>query len=97
MKVVRLEVNGRADGLSVVGEQVKNAATGRDHSCVVEGLQVVQDHRLALLVGHRLSGERHRFRSSWCLWAGRAASGAGASSTQRAACTTSLTVSTWAA
>jgi hypothetical protein len=57
--------------LSVVGEQVKNAAAGRDHSCVVEPLQVFQDNRLALLVGHRLSGECHRFRSSWCLWAGR--------------------------
>src|SRR5262249_50526807 len=45
--------------LRVVGEQRQDAVPGRRDAAVVEGLQVLERHRLALLVGHRLLAERH--------------------------------------
>src|SRR3954454_6005122 len=44
----------REHHLSIGGEQLKDAVSGRRHAAVVEGLQVLQRDRLALLVGHRL-------------------------------------------
>src|SRR5207244_452790 len=49
---------GEAD-LGVVGEQVEDAPAGRRDPAVVEGLQVLDGHGLALLVGHGLGGDRH--------------------------------------
>src|SRR5262249_16327141 len=42
-----------------VGEEVEDAAAGRGGPAVVERLQVLDRHALALLVGHRLRRERH--------------------------------------
>src|SRR5882762_8945059 len=42
--------------LRVISEQVQDAAPGRGDATVVEGLEVLQRNRLALLVRHRLSG-----------------------------------------
>src|SRR5216683_385039 len=46
--------------LRIVGEQVQDAAAGRGDTAVIERLQVLQRDRLALLIGHRLSGQCHR-------------------------------------
>src|SRR4051794_38955310 len=45
--------------LGIVREQVQDAATRRRGAGVVEGLEVLEGNRLALLVGHRLSGDGH--------------------------------------
>src|SRR5688572_25985988 len=49
----------REEHLRIVGKEVENTAAGGRHPLVVEGFQVLQCHRLALLVGHRLSRDRH--------------------------------------
>ena len=45
--------------LRVVGEEVEDARPGRRDAAVVEGLQVLERDRLALLVRHRLLSDRH--------------------------------------
>src|SRR6185369_6272999 len=51
--------------LGVVGEQVEDAASRRCRATVVERLQILDCHRLALLVGHRLSRQCHACLRSW--------------------------------
>jgi hypothetical protein len=43
----------------VLGEQVQDAAPVGGHPGPVERLQVLDDQRLAVLVGHRLAGDGH--------------------------------------
>src|SRR5690606_9901694 len=45
--------------LRVAGEQVQDAAAVRGHAPVVEGLEVLDRHALALLVGHGGLGDPH--------------------------------------
>src|SRR5262245_9988299 len=50
--------------LRIVGEEVEDAPAGRGLATVVEGLQVLDGDRLALLVGHRLGGDCHGLPSA---------------------------------
>src|SRR5215216_2710306 len=49
---------GKVD-LRVVGEELEDAVASRRHPALVERLEVLERHRLALLVGHRPFGYRH--------------------------------------
>jgi hypothetical protein len=57
---------GKVD-LGVVGEEVEDAGPGRGDAAVVEGLQVLERDRLALLVRHRLLSDRHHAPPSVCV------------------------------
>src|ERR1700749_4163244 len=47
--------------LGVVGEEVENAAAVPGLAGTVERLEIVDDHRLSLLVSHGLLGESHQY------------------------------------
>jgi hypothetical protein len=49
----------RKEHLRIVGKQVENAAAAGRHAFVVERLEILQRHRLALVVGHHQSRDRH--------------------------------------
>src|SRR5215203_6882353 len=54
---------GKVD-LRIIGEELEDAVASRRHPTVVEGLEVLECHRLALLVGHCPCGYRHVVSSS---------------------------------
>src|SRR5215510_645044 len=54
----------REKHLGVVREQVQDAAAGRGHALVVERFQILERHRLPLLIRHREPAHRHGYPSS---------------------------------
>ena len=54
--LVRFE---KVKNIGSLGKELENAAPVQRHAAAVEGLQILDGHRFALLVGHRLLGQCH--------------------------------------